>query len=251
MTHQFLFSPAQVGRASEDVALQIEAAIISKKVLPGDRLPSERALQEQFGTGRGVVREALRALKQKGLIEVRKGARGGAYAKEVELTHASESLALFLTQQHIHADHICELRESIDRTITLLAISRGTSEEKRELLEGAQNLAHLAESGDAAGVSLIEWDRQLNIMLAKMTKNPVFVWLMQAMQLGLNANDHALYERAEFRHQTIQNWIDTAWFIDVNEPLKALSCISNHFVILKKCLESEDQDHDMEKPFAS
>ena len=67
MTPEFSFTPAQMGRAGEDVALQIEAAILDGTFLPGERLPSERELQSQFHTGRGVVREALGALKQKGL----------------------------------------------------------------------------------------------------------------------------------------------------------------------------------------
>jgi len=91
-----LFSPVNVGRAGEDIALQIEAAIVGAQVVPGERLPSERELQSQFGTGRGVVREALRALKQKGLVEIRKGAKGGAYVKQVEATSFGESLAIFL-----------------------------------------------------------------------------------------------------------------------------------------------------------
>ena len=82
MDDKYLFSPAQVGRAGEDVALQIEAAILGEKILPGKSLPSERELQAQFQTGRGVIREAIRALKQKGLIEIRKGAPRGGLREE-------------------------------------------------------------------------------------------------------------------------------------------------------------------------
>ncbi len=93
-----------MGRAGEDVALQIEAAILDGTFKPGERLPGERELQSQFHTGRGVVREALGALKQKGLIEIRKGAKGGAVVKNVEMHLVSESLALFLKQQRLPAD---------------------------------------------------------------------------------------------------------------------------------------------------
>ena len=70
MDSSFLFHPAQAGRAGEDIALQIEAAILNEKFQPGESLPSERELQTQFQTGRWVIREAIRALKQKGLIEI-------------------------------------------------------------------------------------------------------------------------------------------------------------------------------------
>ena len=47
------------GRASEDIALHLEAAILAGRLAPGERLPSEREMQARFGTGRGVVREAI------------------------------------------------------------------------------------------------------------------------------------------------------------------------------------------------
>ncbi|NIQ94115.1 MAG: FadR family transcriptional regulator, partial [Desulfuromonadales bacterium] len=67
---------------------------------------------------RGVVREALRALKQKGLIEIRKGARGGAFVKHIEVANVSESLALFLKLNRVSPEHLIEFRESVDQTIT-------------------------------------------------------------------------------------------------------------------------------------
>jgi DNA-binding FadR family transcriptional regulator len=130
MTRKTIFTPVQIGRAGEDIALQIEAAIFEEKILPGERLPSERELQAQFQCGRGVIREAVRALKQKGLVEIRKGAKGGAYVKQIEVATVSESLALFLKQQHIEPAHISEFRESIDRVITVLAIARAGAAEK-------------------------------------------------------------------------------------------------------------------------
>ncbi|MCA1742593.1 MAG: GntR family transcriptional regulator, partial [Desulfovibrionales bacterium] len=61
-----LFEPVKAGRAGEDIALQIQAAIIAGNITPGEKLPSERELQSLFKTGRGVVREALQVLKHKG-----------------------------------------------------------------------------------------------------------------------------------------------------------------------------------------
>ena len=134
------FAPVNLGRAGEEVALQIEAAIIEGQLKPGDRLPSERELQGQFNTSRGVIREALQALKQKSLIEIKKGAKGGAFIREVEVATVGESLALFIKRQPMSPYHLIEFRESLDRTITPLAIARGSREEKEELLEKARKL---------------------------------------------------------------------------------------------------------------
>jgi DNA-binding FadR family transcriptional regulator len=240
MSTEGLFTPARVGRAGEDVALQIEAAILDKKIPPGESLPSERELQAQFQTGRGVIREAMRALKQKGLIEIRKGARGGAYVKEVEVANVSESLALFLKQQQIDPTSIAEFRESIDRTITTLAIARGSAEEKRRLTEGAEALARFVGTSEPDLEALGEADRELNVLLAKMTRNPIFEWIMQALQHGFSSYDYALYETPAYREKTIANWRETARQIEANEPLRALASVGTHYAMLWSCVAEKD-----------
>lgn len=236
------FTPAKIGRASEDVALQIEAAIISGDIRPGERLPSERELQGHFETGRGVIREALGALRQKGLIEVKKGAKGGAFVKQVEVRNASESLALFLAQQEIHTENLIEFRESIDRTVTMLGIARGSAAEKADLVKGAKDLWDAVTSDDVDLAALIEMDRRLNLQFAKMTKNPIFEWIMEAMQLGFSSLDHALYETRKFREKTVCNWVATAQNIADGEPMKALSTIGSHYIMLRNCLAERESD---------
>ncbi len=237
MSDSSLFSPVQVGRAGEDVALQIEAAILSERILPGEGLPSERDLQAQFKTGRGVIREAIRTLKQKGLIEIRKGAKGGAYVKKVEVANVSESLALFLKQNHIDTAHLAEFRESIDRTITMLAVSRADDGQKQALVMATEQLKNFLDDSETDMEKLAELDRELNIMLAQMTGNPVFEWIMRALQLGFSSHDFALYEDVEFRRRTILNWCQTARFIADNELLQALSSIGAHYVLLRQCVD--------------
>lgn len=244
MQEENLFHPAQVGRAGEDIALQIEAAILSNKIIPGERLPSERELQHQFETGRGVIREAIRALKQKGLIEIRKGSKGGAYVKQIEVTNVSESLALFLKQHQIDPNHIAEFRESIDHTITTLAIARADAKTKQHLLDKATEfntmIAQENTAEDPLGmVKIGELDRELNIMLAQMTGNPVFEWIMRALQLGFSSYDYTLYEDPEYRKATAANWQETAKQIAANEPLRALASSGAHYTMLKRCIEQD------------
>ncbi len=236
MTDSILFSPVPVGRAGEEVALQLEAAILSEKIMPGESLPSERELQAQFGTGRGVIREAIRALKQKGLIEIRKGAKGGAYVKKIEVANVSESLGLFLKQNRVETSDLAEFRESIDRTITMLAITRATAEQKQKLVAATEKLMTFLEEAEPDLNRLGELDRELNIMLARMTANPIFEWIMCAMQLGFSSHDYALYEDAEFRRNTIINWCTTAGHIAAGDLLQALSSIGAHYILLRQCV---------------
>jgi GntR family transcriptional regulator, transcriptional repressor for pyruvate dehydrogenase complex len=236
MTQDAMFRPAQVGRAGEDIALQIEAAILGGKIPPGDRLPSERELQIQFHTGRGVIREALGALKQKGLIDIRKGAKGGAVVKNLEMNLVSASLALFLKQQQVAPNYLIEVRESLDRSITTLAIARATADEKASLVANARKLVQEFDNLEPDMESVFEIDRDLNLLLAQMTKNPVFEWIMRAMQSGLSSYDHSLYASPDYRKQTAANWLDTAIAIARGEPLLALSYIGYHYVMLRHCV---------------
>ena len=193
------FIPAQVGRASEDIALQIEAAIIEGRIMPGERLPSERDMQAQFKTGRGVVREAQQILKQKGLIGIKKGSKGGAFVKQVEVDSVSESFTLFLKQKNIDPESLIEFRESLDRTITYLAVARGTREEKNSLVQKTLELEKYACVDEPNMRTIAELDRALNIQLAQMAKNPVFEWVMHAIQQCFSSYNYALYDDPEYR----------------------------------------------------
>jgi DNA-binding FadR family transcriptional regulator len=233
--------PVQGGRASEDIALKLEAAILDGRFTPGERLPSEREMQVQFGTGRGVVREAIQVLKQKGLLEVRKGAKGGAYIRRLDVANVSESLALFLKQHPVDKEQLIEFRESMDQTITLLAIARATPAEKAHLLEEALRFEALLRKAEPDMAVIGELDRQLNIMLVRMARNSLFEWVMQALQLGLSSHDYALYEDPQYRDRAAANWRDTARAIAESEPLRALSYIGRHYGLLRQCV-SEMQD---------
>jgi DNA-binding FadR family transcriptional regulator len=64
-------------RAYEDVVDQIERAVLRGELKKQGRLPSERDLIVQFGVSRATIREALRVLQSRGLIEVRHGDPAG------------------------------------------------------------------------------------------------------------------------------------------------------------------------------
>ena len=244
-----MFLPVGIGRASEEIALQVEAAIMDGRLAPGGRLPSEREMQVQFGTGRGVIREAIKTLKQKGLLEVRKGTKGGAYVRELDVANVSESLALFLKQHPVEPEKLIEFRESTDRTITTLAIARGTAEEKAELLHEAERLEALLRGPEPDLAETGELDRKLNVMLARMARNPLFEWVMHALQMGFSSHDYALYEDPIFREKAAANWSDTARAVADGEPMRALSFIGHHYVLLRQCVEERNGGSRRAAPF--
>jgi len=235
-----MFIPVQAGRASEEVALQIEAAIMDGRLSPGERLPSEREMQSQFGTGRGVVREAIKILKQKGLLEVKKGAKGGAYIRKLDVDNVSESLALFLKQHPVEPEKLIEFRETLDRTITQLAIAHADENEKDELVKEALRLEAMLREDEPDFIASSELDRQLNVMLARMARNPLFEWVMHAMQMGFSSHDYALYEDKTYRERAAANWSKTAQAIAQGELMRALGFIGYHYVLLRQCIDEKN-----------
>jgi DNA-binding GntR family transcriptional regulator len=147
---------------------------------------------------------------------------------------------LFLKQKQIDAEKLIEFRESIDETITVLAIARGSREEKKALYLKAVELSKIISSENPDMDMIGEADRELNILLAKMTKNPLFDWIMEAVQFGFSSYDYALYETEEFRRLTADNWKNTAFEILEGEPMKALSYIGYHYSLLRRCIDKND-----------
>jgi DNA-binding FadR family transcriptional regulator len=234
--NSFMFSPANGEGLTGNVALQIEAAILDGRLTPGKKIPSERELQNIFETGRGVIREALRELRQKGMVETRRGGNGGTYVKQIGANDACQPLSLMIKQRKIDIANLIEFRESIDRTVTILAITRGSDEEAKDLIKGVDELEAVGLSSEPSMKRISKVDRKLNLLLVKMTKNPLFNWIMQTIQISLGSYDYVLYENAYYREKTINNWRETAVAIADREPLKALSFIGYHYVMLNRCI---------------
>ncbi|MBW2297456.1 MAG: FadR family transcriptional regulator, partial [Deltaproteobacteria bacterium] len=112
-----MFHAASQNRIFQDIVDQIQEAILEGRLQTGDILPSERDLKEMFNTSRGTLREALRVLEQKGLIEIKLGVGGGSVVKEVSVDKISESLALLIRTQRVSLNHLAEFREAVEGII--------------------------------------------------------------------------------------------------------------------------------------
>src|SRR5665648_275813 len=80
-------TPVRRRRLYEDVVQQLQGLVSSGKLEPGDQLPAERALAEQLAVSRASVREALRILEARGMLEARAG-------QGLSLIHISEPTRL-------------------------------------------------------------------------------------------------------------------------------------------------------------
>src|SRR5512140_1807302 len=107
-----LFRAVHVGRASQEIVTQIKASIFDGRLTPGDRLPSEKELTEQFGVSRITVRDAMRVLESQGLIDIKVGSGGGAFVANPSSEAVTQVLTDMLGLQGIT---VRELVEEIGR----------------------------------------------------------------------------------------------------------------------------------------
>jgi len=207
-----MFRKTRHNRIFQDLVGQIQEAILDGRLQPGDKLPSQRELVAMFQTSRASIREALRVLEQKGLIEVKLGVSGGAVVRNANTESITESLKLLLQQQQVSLEHLAEFRESIEGDIAACAAHRvGTAERQRLEAILAQAGACL-EEGDALPYDFIRTDIRLHIALAEISGNPIFL----AVTKMVHETILGLYDRFTLRRHDVleENYHDLCHLVD-------------------------------------
>lgn len=127
-------------RLFEEICDRIRAQLTDGRIKPGDKLPAERDLAEQFGVSRPAVREALRALESAGLIELRKGAKGGAFMLE-ESAPLTQTFAEMLNLGRVPLSDFTEARILITEVVVRLACERATEADFAAMDQDVERLA--------------------------------------------------------------------------------------------------------------
>lgn len=130
-----MFAPVSVARASSAIADQIRQAILTGRLSEGERLSPERELAEQFGVSRVTVRDALRSLEAMGLVEVRVGARGGAFVTAPTGAVVAQTMSDMMMMSAVTPGDIVEARLIVELGTVTLACARATDEDLRKLRE--------------------------------------------------------------------------------------------------------------------
>jgi GntR family transcriptional repressor for pyruvate dehydrogenase complex len=163
-------------RLSDKVAELLFDTIIARRLSPGDRLPSERELGELFGVSRTVVREAVRALAAKGLIDVRTGS--GLRVAAVGASTVTESIGLYLRGGRLQYDKVHEVRALLEVEIAGLAAERASEEAINRLRVNCDDLER-ALDGDVEVASRL--DLEFHREIAAATDNELYVVLLDSI----------------------------------------------------------------------
>jgi DNA-binding FadR family transcriptional regulator len=185
-----MFQAAKQTKVFQDVVAQIEDAILDGRLKTGDTLPSERQLKDMFNISRGTLREALRVLEQKGLIEIKLGVGGGSVVKDLNADQVSESLALLIRSQKVSLNHLAEFREDMEGIVAArAAASRSTTDivTLTGLLDDAQKCI---DAGPSQRDAFLEIDKRIHMALAEVAANPIYISVLHSV----HDNIHRYYD---------------------------------------------------------
>jgi GntR family transcriptional repressor for pyruvate dehydrogenase complex len=175
----------------EEVAARIRDLIASGELRPGEALPSERKLAEQFKVGRAVIREAIRQLEVSGLVESRHG--GGNYIREVTVEHLVAPIASVLNGMAPLREELMDARLFFEPQIARAAVARATAEDLRRL----QEVIRRQEVRVASGHTGAEEDAEFHDLLASATHNTVVERVMEVIDGLLDDSQARLFRSVE------------------------------------------------------
>lgn len=157
---------------AEQVEEELMNYILQEPVAVGQKLPNEFDLAEKFGVGRSTIREAVKALASKGIVEVRRGA--GTYVVSTS-TVENDPLGLSrLDDKYQLALELFDVRLMLEPEIAAIAAERA---DEKELLE-LEQLCNEVEQLYRSGVDHIPKDIEFHTCIAKCSKNRVVEMLV-------------------------------------------------------------------------
>jgi GntR family transcriptional repressor for pyruvate dehydrogenase complex len=165
---------AREPRLYERVVDKVLALISSGAWKPGFRLPPERELSEAFGVSRTVVREAVKALEARGVLESAAGS--GVSVRLADFNMVSRSLQTYmqLSNRVDFEIRLNEVRRVLEVEMVSLAASRITPEQMTQLRQICKQM----REGKNTAKQMAELDFRLHVTLAEATQNDLFKVLL-------------------------------------------------------------------------
>ena len=224
-----MFQAAKQTKVFQDVVEQIQEAIFDGRLVAGQTLPAERELKEMFNISRGTLREALRVLEQKGLIEIKLGMGGGSVVKSVDGSQVSESLGLLIRSQKVSLNHLAQFREDVEGIIAAQAARHRKAEDIRKLKQHLSRALECVQGGRSQRDEFIDIDKQIHMAMAEITGNPIYISVLHS----IHDNIHRYYDRflsmeeIELR-ENYQDLCDMIDAIENSEANRARDLAQNH-----------------------
>lgn len=199
-----VYRAVKTSRLYEQIVQQVEESIRKGQLKLGDQLPAERELAQRFGVSRTAVREAVKTLREKGLVEAYSGRGTFVTNGTSHAIRQSLDLMIRINQQEGLA-HLAELRQILEPEIAALAAPRIEEQLLSTMREAVAAMERSLHDPDA----YVEADLDFHLALAEAAGNPLILSLLDSIvgllreQRGRIFNVHGGPERGQYHHKRI------------------------------------------------
>jgi len=218
-----VYKTVRTARLYEQIVQQIEESILKGVLKAGDQLPAERELAQKFGVSRTAVREAVKALREKGLVEAYSGR--GTFITDGTSHAIKQSLDLMMKiGQPEGSGQLAEVREILEPGIAALAAVRAEEQHLTSLSEAVAVMDQAKKDPDA----YIEADLDFHLALAEAASNPLILSLLDSIVGLLREQRIRIFnveggpERGQYHHKRILE------AVRAHDPEKARASMQAH-----------------------
>ena len=218
-----MLKPIQKKRVSDLIVEQIDEMIVSKKLKPGQILSSERELVNELHVSRASLREALRILESKGVIEIKPGR--GIFVIDVT-RNLFAPLEVWLESNRESLIEQFEVRLVIEPDAAYFAAQRASHASVLEMTESLEHFIHCKDDNNTAG--MIEYDSGFHNLIAKATNNRTLSVLMETITNSLLCGWEATLHIPSRVEKTVQEHNDILHAIENRLAGKASHMMKIH-----------------------
>ena len=218
-----MYKTVRTSRLYEQIVQQIEESILAGRLKPADQLPTERELAQQFGVSRTAVREAVKTLAEKGLVESHSGR--GTFVTSGTSHSMRQSLDSFFKSGDLKdPNYLIELRGIIEPEVTILAAQRIEEQQLAMMREAVAVMDRSMRNPDA----YIEADLDFHLALAEAAGNPLVLSLLDSIVGVLREQRLGIFgvkggpDRGQIHHKRILDAIEQ------RDPAKAHEAMRAH-----------------------
>jgi GntR family transcriptional repressor for pyruvate dehydrogenase complex len=218
----------RVPKASDVLANLLKVRILSEALEPGERLPPEAELIEQYKFSRGTVREALRMLEIDGIVSVRRGPLGGIEVTEPDVSRVTRSLAVLFAFDRTPVRDLADFRLVIEPGAAAMAARNATPAQRERLLASTLE-------PDSSVPHSVDFHRQLGLA----TNNGFMSTIMTSMNqvLGWQTSSQELSDNE--RHGTTNAHHSIAEAVNKGDEAKAARYMHAHLLEFTELLDRQ------------
>jgi GntR family transcriptional repressor for pyruvate dehydrogenase complex len=184
------------------VAQQIVRDTARKGLRPGDLLPPEKAMLEEYQIGRGTLREGLRLLEFQGMLTFKPGPKGGPVLLDPDASHLASTIILLMQLQNASLNTIVEARTALEPVVCRLAAERIGEDKLVELKDSVDRMQQSVEAADID--TFLETNKQFHDIIAWSTGNALFGYLTDALMRITGGTVMGIDHPASLRKTTLK-----------------------------------------------